>query len=132
MGTDMAFEDMRPENLDTHTYTLTGEDLVFNRKCWIIESAPASEREKKESGYGLRMMWVDQSNYYTLKVKYYDHHSRHMKTAIFEDIRQLDTKLFSSFKVTWSRIRQKTKTIMTYKKLTPKSVIKMFYLLNTT
>lgn len=117
MGTDMAFEDMRPENLDAHTYELTGEEHLFNRKCWIVESVPATEKEKKESGYGLRIMWVDQSSYFTLKVNYFDHHNRHIKTVVFEDIRKLDKQLHRSFRVTWKRIRQKTSTIMNYKKI---------------
>ena len=117
MGTDMAFEDMRPENLDTHKYTLVGEEMMGDKNCWKIESFPSTEKEKKDSGYGKRVMWVDQSNYMTLKVDYYDHHDRHIKIALFEDIRPMSGKLFRSFKVTWNRIRQKTTTIMDYKKI---------------
>ena len=62
-------------------------------------------------------MWIDQSNYFTLKIDYFDHHDRHIKTSVFEDIRPMTGKLFRSFKVTWSRIRQKTHTVMIYKKI---------------
>ena len=117
MGTDMAFEDMRPENLDTHGYKLVMEESIFKRKCWKIESIPSTEKEKKDSGYGKRIMWVDQSNYFTLKAEYYDHHDRHIKTAIFEDVRHLNGQLFRSFKVTWNRIRKKTSTVMVYEKI---------------
>ncbi len=117
MGTDMAFEDMRPENLNTHDYTLVGEESLFNRKCWKIESTPSTKKEKKDSGYGKRVMWVDRSNYFTLKVDYYDHHDRHIKTALFEDVRSVAGRLFRSFKVTWNRIRRKTSTVMMYEKI---------------
>jgi hypothetical protein len=124
MGTDMAFEDMRPENTDVHKYTLTGEETIFSKKCWKIESIPSTKKEKKASGYGKRIMWVDQSNFFTLKVEYYDHHNRHIKTAIFEDIRPLTKQLCRSFKVTWNRIRHKTTTIMNYGKIDLKIVHK--------
>ena len=124
MGTDMAFEDMRPENIDVHTYTLVGDQTIFSKKCWKIESIPSTKKEKKASGYGKRIMWVDQSNFFTLKIEYYDHHNRHIKTAVFEDIRHLTKQLFRSFKVTWSRIRQKTTTIMVYEKIDLNSVHK--------
>ena len=117
MGTDMAFEDMRPENTDTHEYTLMDDETIFERKCWKIEAIPSTEKEKKDSGYGKRVMWVDQSNYFTLKVDYYDHHGRHIKTAVFEDVRPLTGQLYRSFKVTWSRIRHKTRTVMVYEKI---------------
>lgn len=114
MGTDMAFEDMRPENLDTHEYTLVGEEEMAGNLCWRIEAVPSTEREKKESGYGKRIMWVDKATYYTLKVDYFDHHERHIKTAVFEEIKPMRGNLFRSFKVTWTQIRQKTATIMEY------------------
>lgn len=117
MGTDMAYEDMRPENLDTHEYTLVGEEIVGDKNCWKIESLPSTKKEKQDSGYGKRVMWVDQTNYMTLKVDFYDHHDRHIKVALFEDIRPMSGKLFRSFQVTWNRIRQKTTTIMAYGKI---------------
>ncbi len=117
MGTDMAFEDMRPEDLDVHAYTLKGEAVIFDKKCWEIESVPSTKKEKSESGYGKRVMWVDPSNYVTLKVDYYDPHGRHIKTSVFEDVRPMVGKMYRSFKITWNRIRQKTTTIMTYEKI---------------
>lgn len=114
MGTDMAFEDMRPENLDTHEYTLKGEEAVDANPCWKIEAVPSTDREKEESGYGKRIMWVDKAHYFTLKVEYFDHHDRHIKTALFEEIKPMGGQLFRSFKVTWKRLSQKTSTIMDY------------------
>ncbi len=117
MGTDLAFEDMRPENLDAHEYTLVGEENIFNHKCWKIQAIPATEKEKKISGYGKRIMWVDQSNYFTLKVDFYDLHDRHIKTAVFENVRNLSGQVFRSYTARWQRIRQKTTTIVTYEKI---------------
>jgi len=114
MGTDMAFEDLRAENLTVHKYSLIGEEPLDGKPCWKIEILPSTEKEKKESGYGRRVVWVEQSNYMTLKALFYDHHSRHIKTALFKDIRLMKGQMFRSFKVIWERIRKKTRTIMSY------------------
>lgn len=114
MGTDMAFEDMRVEDMETHAYALLENETVSGKPCWKIEATPSTEKEKKESGYGKRIMWVDQSNYYTLKMDFFDHHDRHIKTALFDDVRHMNDTLFRSFKITWERHRKKTSTTMIY------------------
>ncbi|MDM8541079.1 outer membrane lipoprotein-sorting protein [Desulfococcaceae bacterium HSG9] len=117
MGTDLAYEDLRFEDMDSHKYTLMGEETVAGRKCWKIESVPATEDEKKTSGYGKRVIWVGQDNYFNQKIDYYDHNGRHVKTTLFEDIRQMKGQLYRPFKVTVKRIRKKTSTILITKKI---------------
>lgn len=117
MGTDMAFEDLRAENLDVHEYIRRPDNTIADQKCWVIEAIPSTEMEKKLSGYGKRELWIDQSNFYPVKVDFFDPHGRHTKTATFEDVRPVKGKLYRSFKVTWDRVRQKTSTIMAYEKI---------------
>ncbi len=112
MGTDLAYEDLRLEDLDSHKYTLMGEETVSGRKCWKIEALPATEYEKKTSGYGKRIMYVDQGHYFQIKIDFFDHHDRHVKTALFEDIRQVKGQLYRPYNITVDRIRKKTSTIM--------------------
>lgn len=117
MGTDMSFEDLRAENLAVHEYIRRPDDTIAGQACWVIEAIPSTETEKELSGYGKRELWIDQSNYYAVKVDFYDPHDRHTKTATFEDVRPVKGQLYRSFKVTWDRVRQKTRTIMVYEKI---------------
>ena len=72
MGTDFAFEDLRPENLTLHKYTLVGSEALDGADCWVIEAAPATERQADESGYSKRKLWVRKDNHYTVKREFYD------------------------------------------------------------
>jgi len=61
---------------------------------------------------------VDQDQYFQIKIDFYDHHDRHVKTALFEDIRQVKGQLYRPYKVTAvERIRKKTSTILLRKTL---------------
>ena len=72
MGTDFAFEDLRPENLALHTHTLIGSETVDGKDCYVIEAVPATERQAGDSGYGKRKSWIRKDIHLTVKREYYD------------------------------------------------------------
>ncbi len=72
MGTDFAFEDLRPENLALHTYNLIGSETVDDQDCYVIEALPANDKQAAESGYTKRKLWIRKDNYYTVKREFYD------------------------------------------------------------
>lgn len=72
MGTDFAFEDLRPESLAVHKYALLGSETVDGQECYVIEAVPATERQAADSGYSKRKLWIRKDNYYTVKREYYD------------------------------------------------------------
>ncbi len=120
MGTDIDFGDIRLENLVAgHEYTLLGKDSILGRESWKIAIACFGFNTNSwDAGpYGKLIMWVDQTHYYPLKVEFYNTNSRHVKTALFEDIRPVKGKLYRSHKMTWKRIRQKTSTVLLCRKI---------------
>lgn len=50
MGTDFAFEDLRPENLPLHRYALVGSETIDGDDVFVIEATPATEREAADNG----------------------------------------------------------------------------------
>ncbi|MBI4591171.1 MAG: outer membrane lipoprotein-sorting protein [Candidatus Rokubacteria bacterium] len=72
MGTDFAFEDLRPESLELHTYALIGTEVVEGQECYVVEAMPATERQAADSGYSRRKLWIRKDIYYTVKREYYD------------------------------------------------------------
>jgi len=72
LGTDFAFEDLRPENLALYRYTVVGAETVDGQPCHVIEAAPATARQAADSGYGKRTLWLRQDNLYIVKREYYD------------------------------------------------------------
>src|SRR5258705_8518962 len=58
LGTDFAFEDLRPEALASHRYESAGSETLDGQDCWVIEAFPATERLAADSGYSKRRLWV--------------------------------------------------------------------------
>lgn len=112
MGTDLAFEDLRPENLEAHEYCITGEETVAGQACWIIEARPATEKETKESGYSKRVFSVRKDIFFSVKVEYYDKRGNHLKTTLNEDLKRVEGARWRSHRSSTENIKRKTKTIM--------------------
>ena len=76
MGSDFAYEDLRPENLSLHAYTVAGSERLGGDDCWVIEAVPATDRQAADSGYGKRRLWVRKDILLTLKQEYFDKKGR--------------------------------------------------------
>lgn len=72
VGSEFAFEDLRPEALALHRYSLVGSDAVDGQECWVIEAVPATDRQASDSGYSKRKLWVRRDNHYSVKQEFYD------------------------------------------------------------
>jgi outer membrane lipoprotein-sorting protein len=72
MGTDFAYEDLRPENVAANTYALVGSESLDGVDCFVIDATPATERQAADSGYSRRKMWVRKDTLVTVKREYYD------------------------------------------------------------
>jgi hypothetical protein len=81
MGTHFAFEDLRPESLPLHRYTLVGPEACDGRECWVIDAVPASDRQAADSGYGRRRLWVRRDNHVTVRQEYHDRQGALEKVA---------------------------------------------------
>lgn len=79
MGTDFAHEDMRPEALARHAYTLVRSEVVEGHDTFVIEARPATPDLARDSGYGFRTLWIRKDTYVTVKIDYYDKAGRRLK-----------------------------------------------------
>ncbi|MDF2235863.1 outer membrane lipoprotein-sorting protein [Albimonas sp. CAU 1670] len=86
MGSDIAYEDMRAEDLDVHDYALTGEETLDGKPVFVVEARPATATEKEESGYGRRVHYILKDLYVTVRTDYYDHRDRLLKRAVYTDL----------------------------------------------
>jgi hypothetical protein len=67
MGTDFTYADMTKRNINNYTYTLLKEDVVEGNKVWVIESVPANEKEREETGYSKSIAFVRQDNFVVVR-----------------------------------------------------------------
>jgi len=72
MGTDFAYEDLRPENVAANRYEMVKSEPVDGVECFVIDATPATERQAADSGYSRRRIWVRKDTLVTVKREYYD------------------------------------------------------------
>ena len=82
MGSEFAYEDLRPENLSAHRYTLTGSETLDGHDCFVIEAVPATPQQAADSGYSKRRLWVRKDITLTVKQEYFDKKGRLEKVGI--------------------------------------------------
>lgn len=60
VGSDFAYEDLRTENLLAFDYKLLEKKHVkaLETDCYVVEALPATEGEKRGSGYVARHLWI--------------------------------------------------------------------------
>lgn len=85
MGTDFTYEDIRSEKLDQHTYTVTGSEMIDGHDCFVIEAVPSTEKQKKESSYSRRELWVRKDIFLTVQAKFYDKKGELFKVEVRKD-----------------------------------------------
>jgi len=113
MGTDLAYEDLRPENLNTHSYKVIEEKTVDGHLCWVVEAIPSTPKEKKDTGYGKRHFWVRKDIYIIIRAEFYTHSGKRIKIATFDELEQVRDQMWRANQSTFERVLFKTKTVIT-------------------
>ncbi len=112
MGTDFAYEDLRPESLALHRYTLAGEETVDGHACFVVEAVPATERQAADSGYSKRRIWVDRTSYVVVKREYYDKQGRLEKVEQLRRFVHVTGSVWRADEVEMHDVRDGTKTVI--------------------
>ena len=113
MNTDLAFEDLRPEDLDAHTYKVLREEDLGGQKCWVIEALPSTDKEKLESGYGKRVFWVRKDLYLTVQTEFYDKSDKLSKRQTFSDLVNVGGEMWRAKGMRMETLDRKTASVLT-------------------
>ncbi len=111
MGTDFAYEDLRPENLETHTYNLVGSEAVGGKDCYVVEALPSTDQEKSESGYSKRKFWIRKDIFFTIKKEFYNKQDQLEKVSLDEELENVSGSMWRAKKVTMEDLKAKHKTV---------------------
>jgi hypothetical protein len=112
MGTDFAYEDLRPENLTAYRYTLVGSESEEGQDCFVIEAVAATEREAADSGYSKRKLFIRKDNSVTVKREYYDKQGRLEKVSTHRKLVQVKGTIWRSNETEMHDLQNGTKTLM--------------------
>jgi hypothetical protein len=113
MGTDSAYEDLRPESLESHTYNLLREEAVGEQQCWVVEALPSTDKEKAESGYAKRVFWIRKDLYLTVQTEFYNRSGKLSKRAAFSELTNVGGDMWRAKTMRVETLDRKTATVWT-------------------
>ncbi len=92
MGSDMSYEDMMEDRKmkDVYDATVTGEETVDGRKCWILELNAKVE----DVAYEKMKIWVDQLRYVPLREELYAKSGQLLKRVVMSDVKRFGDRWY--------------------------------------
>lgn len=82
VGSDFSYGDIALPKVDLYRHTLLRTEKIDGLDCYVVESVPASEQVRANSGYSRKITWARQDNFIEAKVEYYDLGGRLFKTQV--------------------------------------------------
>ena len=82
VGSDFSYGDIALPRVDLFRHTLLRTEKVDGMECYVVESVPANDQVKSNSGYGRKVTWARQDNFLEARVEYYDLGGRLLKTQV--------------------------------------------------
>ena len=79
-GSDFSYGEINLPKVDQYQHTLVKSEKVDGFECHVIESLPANDTVKSNSGYSKKVTWVRKDNFVETRVEYYDLAGRLLKT----------------------------------------------------
>ena len=79
-GSDFSYGEITLPKVDQYRHTRLRSEKVDTFDCHVIESTPADDTVKSNSGYSRKITWVRSDNFLEVKVEYYDLAGRLLKT----------------------------------------------------
>ena len=115
MGSDFAYEDLASEEMENYDYKLLKNETVDGVDCYVIEAVPNNDKEKKESGYSKREIWIRKDNFVGIRTKYYDRKGELLKIFRTSDIRMIDgSDKWRAHRMDMENIKTAHKTVLLF------------------
>jgi hypothetical protein len=80
VGSDFSYGDISLPKVEQYRHSLVKTETIDGVDCFVIESVPASDAVRANSGYSKKVTWVRGDNFVEAKVDYYDLAGRLWKT----------------------------------------------------
>jgi len=95
VGSEFAFEDFTSLELNKYDYRYLRSEPCGDLTCDVVERTPRYEH----SGYSKQVAWIDQADFQTRKVEYYDRKGDLLKTLTMDDYRRYEGKYWRSHRL---------------------------------
>lgn len=99
-GTDFSYGDIIGHRVDDWTHRLLREESLDGQPCYVLESRPASEAVRAQSGYARRLWWVRKDSFVAVREEFSGASEQPLKM-----FRALDVQLVDRDRGNWQAMR---------------------------
>lgn len=85
VGSDFTYEDVSGRDVADDTHTITKEEKIGARDCYVIKSAPKAA----DVDYSYKISWIDKAVFLPLKEEYYDRKGELYKVFSADEIKDV-------------------------------------------
>ena len=121
VGSDFSYGDISLPKVDLYKHTLQRTEKLDGRDHYVIESVPATDAVRANSGYSRKLTWVRTDNFVESKVEYYDLAGRLWKTQTVSRHEQVEPQKARWFALQREMVNHQNghKTVIAMSKVTP-------------
>jgi hypothetical protein len=87
---DITYGDLEPEVLQRWIYQLQATQVIDGHTCYVIEAIPANQQDIQNYGYSKRVLYLWQTNYFIVKLDYYDQEGQLVKIQYNQQVVQIN------------------------------------------
>lgn len=91
MGSEFSYEDIASQEVEKYTYRWLRDESFKGHDCFVSERYPV---DLANSGYSRQVVWVDQHEYYPVRVEYYDRKASLLKTLSFDGYEKYENRFW--------------------------------------
>ncbi|RJQ46838.1 MAG: outer membrane lipoprotein-sorting protein [Nitrospiraceae bacterium] len=85
VGSDFTYEDVSGRDIEDDNHTLTKEEKLDAKDCYVIKSAPKAQ----DVDYAYKLSWIDKGTFLPLKEEYYDKKGELYKVFSADEIKDV-------------------------------------------
>lgn len=80
MGTEFSYGDIVAPKVEEYKYNLSGQEIIDDSECYVIEARPVDKDILKDYGYSKRIDYISKNNFTRLKSVFFDKYEKKLKT----------------------------------------------------
>ena len=96
VGTDFSYGDVIGHKTADWTHTLLREEPVDGVPAYVVQSVPARDAVKADSGYAKRVTWVRKDNFVAARTEFWDAAGQALKRIVSTDVRPVGAGHFQA------------------------------------
>lgn len=110
VGSEFAYEDLLSDEVEKFDFLWLREEACGELQCHVVQRVPRYQ----DSGYSRQVVWIEQEYFRPMRIDYYDHENRLLKTLEFEDYRLYQDRFWRAQQMHMNNMLTKKQTTLMF------------------